>query len=93
MAVINPVVDEGSYQGVCHLIRQCSSHDVLYLASRLPMLMLPCSQPAALAAAIPAGRAGRASGAGERGGRAGRASGAGERGGRAGRASGRAGVG
>ena len=35
-----------------------SSECVLYLASRLPMLMLPCSQPAALAATTPAGRAG-----------------------------------
>ena len=55
---------------VNHVIRgksrdawHASSACVLYLASRLPMLMLPCSQPATLAAATPAERAGERGGA------------------------------
>ena len=50
---LNHVI-RGKSRDACNAI----SESVLYLASRLPMLMLPCSQPAALAAATLAGRAG-----------------------------------
>ena len=64
--MINHVI-RGKSRDAWHASSEC----LPYLASRLPMLMLPCFQPAALAAATPAGAggwAGRASGAGERAG-------------------------
>ena len=48
---LNHVI-RGKSLDACNAISKC----VLYLASRLPMLMLPCSQPAALA--TPAAQAG-----------------------------------